>query len=283
MKYEWDEETSELLSDIVAAAHVDLPENIVIVGIAVENTDTAEAALLPMVEVGTSILDSDVWQDVLGDAQRIYNATCKRGGRDMTQEYKTLRELDVQPGDVVRNKYETEVTISRLDARAAVDTDDGFPWQLHNPIWRIVSRASDTPKPYTPGERQAVAERPRASVSPDHSWEPASETPKLWRDMTPEEKGALLLAHHEGKAIDAGYVGGGWYLCDPKWFDEFAYRVRPKPKRETVTLVGGFHAVKTYWHFGDNKAEFGDTHCITFDLIDGKPDCDSIKMEELPL
>lgn len=24
---------------------------------------------------------------------------------------------------------------------------------------------------------------------------------KLWRDMTPEEKGALLLAKHEGKRI----------------------------------------------------------------------------------
>jgi len=40
------------------------------------------------------------------------------------------------------------------------------------------------------------------------------DTPKLWRDMTDAEKGALLLAEHEGKEIPG--------------LDAFAYRVRPK-------------------------------------------------------
>jgi hypothetical protein len=35
----------------------------------------------------------------------------------------------------------------------------------------------------------------------------APAAPKLWRDMTPEEKGALLLAAHEGKVIE---YDGAW-------------------------------------------------------------------------
>ena len=93
------------------------------------------------------------------------------------------------------------------------------------------------------------------------------ETPKLWRDMTPEEKGALLLAHHEGKAIEWWTGGTNWRHChDPEWQPDCAYRVRPEPKRETVTQ---------YWERDRNNCHFikrqGDTHGITFDLIDGKP------------
>lgn len=115
----------------------------------------------------------------------------------------------------------------------------------------------------------------------------ANTKPKLWRDMTPEEKGALLLAHHEGKVIEfngESVVTGewtGWVTCDDDCLwdesflgDGFAYRVRPEPKREPVTL---------YWRKGNpaHLIEHGDTHRITFDLIDDKPDCISIRMEEL--
>jgi hypothetical protein len=162
----------------------------------------------------------------------------------MTQEHKTLRELNVQLGDVVRNRYETEVTISRFTAHAAIDTD-GFHWQLHNPIWRIVSRASDTPK--------------------------------LLRDMTDAEIGALVRAHHEGKVIERRNTRGEWIeeKC-PKWFADRAYRVRPEPKRETVTVHWGSWGF-TLGHGPSSRA----THRITFDLVDGEPDPNSIKMEEI--
>ena len=59
-----------------------------------------------------------------------------------------------------------------------------------------------------------------------------------------------------------------WEITNtPSWFDSFAYRVRPEPKIETVTLVN-FH-------------ETARSHRITFILIDGKPDPASIKMEGL--
>lgn len=114
-----------------------------------------------------------------------------------------------------------------------------------------------------------------------------TDTPKIWKDMTPEEKGALLLAQHEGKEIEF-WNGVSWRLvfCGiPNWLDSHSYRIRHEPKVETVAQ---------YWKAGksDNfvpmhmrgspaPEECEPTHRITFDLIDGKPDCDSVKMEEL--
>jgi hypothetical protein len=180
----------------------------------------------------------------------------------MTNEYKTLRELDVQPGDVVCDKIGVRKIIIDITEDAAYSTG-GYPLLLDNPIWRIVSRASDTTK----------RGRPRASVSPDHAWE-VDDTPKLWRDMTPEEKGALLLAKHEGKVIEC-YFLSGWVECNPEWYENFAYRVRPEPNRETVTYTWEEDVLAV------SSLNMEGTHRITFDLIDGKPDCDSIKMEEL--
>jgi hypothetical protein len=71
-----------------------------------------------------------------------------------------------------------------------------------------------------------------------------------------------------------------WY--DKKWhaskhpcfWSGYAYRIRPEPKRETVTLYGH--------HRLYNCAQSStDTHRITLDIIDGKPDVASIKMEAL--
>jgi len=97
---------------------------------------------------------------------------------------------------------------------------------------------------------------------------------KIWRNMTPEEKGALLLAEHEGKVIE--FIGGGvedWSKAEPKWADWCAYRVRPD--RETVTLYGSEDKA-----FG-KCIQHNDTHRITFDTVDGKPDCASIRMERI--
>jgi hypothetical protein len=56
--------------------------------------------------------------------------------------------------------------------------------------------------------------------------------PKKWRDMTPEEKGALLLAHHEGKAIEVFMSDSAWHeQSGPNWFDKYAYRVKPPEPR----------------------------------------------------
>jgi hypothetical protein len=94
--------------------------------------------------------------------------------------------------------------------------------------------------------------------------------PKIWLDMTPEEKGALLLAEHEGKAIEVFGLAypDEWHEDYPVWEDNCAYRIKPKPKRRTAEIwVGAYEGL-------DN------THKITFDVIDGKPDPSSIKIED---
>jgi hypothetical protein len=126
---------------------------------------------------------------------------------DMNEEYKTLGEMtDAKIGALVRAKNEGKV-IEVLD--------------IVNGAW------ASAPEP---GWYESVAYR----IRPD--------TPKLWGDMTPEEKGALLLAHHEGKAIEVispNRASKEWAFCDPQWWDDYAYRVRPEPKRETVALQDG--------------------------------------------
>jgi hypothetical protein len=93
---------------------------------------------------------------------------------------------------------------------------------------------------------------------------PQPETPKLWRDMTPEEKGALFLAHHEGEVIEV-WLGEWYFTRRPYWKDVDAYRIRPEPKRETVTLFAC-------------RIETGDFHKVgEVEYINGKPDFTTIK------
>jgi hypothetical protein len=55
------------------------------------------------------------------------------------------------------------------------------------------------------------------------------DTPKTWGEMTDAEKGALLLAHHEGKLIEFFYKQD-WFANSTSWWDSnTAYRVRPEP------------------------------------------------------
>ena len=164
----------------------------------------------------------------------------------------TLEELGVEVGDVVEcvngPLFGGESTVGKRYTM----TEKGLPCDRNGPqcssvsTFRIISRAN--PKP------------------------------KLWRDMTPEEKGALLLAAHEGKVIEVWFpIACQWRVVVHKvgTFEYDAYRIKPQPKVETVTLYG---RPDVQWVLERCKY---DTHCITFQTIDGKPDCASIKMEEI--
>lgn len=154
-------------------------------------------------------------------------------------EVGTLRELDVKPGDVVKLVCGGKYTIGEnpYKEHGEVKTVKGFLYD-----WReakVISRASDKPK--------------------------------LWRDMTDAEKGALLLAHHEGKVIECMVHGGmTWHKSDCSWYGNHAYRIRPEPKVETVAIEP--------WEIATDVAS---GHRITFQTINGKPDTTSIKMEAL--
>jgi hypothetical protein len=89
---------------------------------------------------------------------------------------------------------------------------------------------------------------------------------KTWGEMTPEEQGALLLAHHNGETIevyDSRPTKGWTFALLPLWCGSFKYRVKPEPEVKAEVV---------YW---------GLVHKITFDTIDGEPDVSTVKMEKL--
>lgn len=116
----------------------------------------------------------------------------------------------------------------------------------------------------------------------------ATSEPKLWRDMTAEEKGALLLAAHEGNVIEWSY-GLPWITAESTetslvaWDNTCAYRVRikPEPKVETVTQHWKTNKKGEFVPMNQYDVPHDPTHRITFTTSDGKPDCASVKMEEL--
>ena len=96
-----------------------------------------------------------------------------------------------------------------------------------------------------------------------------ADTPKPLKEMTDAEIGALVRAHKEGKVIQT--VGRGrseWIDCDPQWRWYWAYRIRPEPVRDTVTLYGAYRYgnIKS-WSFIWRRDDA--THRLTLPTIDG--------------
>ncbi len=107
---------------------------------------------------------------------------------------------------------------------------------------------------------------------------------KLWKDMTDQEKGAILLARYDGKEIQFYDIAGeDWRTTPaPKFRDNSFIRVKPEPKRETVVLFGHFQNSGLGFRFFQGQIQYRkDNYKITFDVVDGVPDCASIKMEKL--
>lgn len=98
----------------------------------------------------------------------------------------------------------------------------------------------------------------------------------LWKELSDLEKGTLILAHHNGEEIQSCATDKDkWTPEDyPGWYDEVTYRVKPKPKIETVKLFGSSR------QFDQIKA-MNDRYVIKFDMVDGVPDCTSIEMSKL--
>ena len=137
-------------------------------------------------------------------------------------------------------------------------------------------------KEYSDGELEATVD----GSGSDYAWfmaggcfdEYTPETPTLWGDMTDAEKGALLLAYHEKPGSVQFWILDEWVtLRGLGWLDNYAYRIKPESKVEAVTLY-----LSRRCHGANEEPDHGyDTNKITFNTIDGKPDCDSIKMEVL--
>ena len=176
----------------------------------------------------------------------------------------TLTELGLKEGDVVECLYSYSFTRSKrlwIEGKMYTAPNDG-------------TLECDGTNPQ------------RSSVSKFRIISRASQEPKTWGQMTDEEKGALLLAKHEGKVIewlDTKGASDNWMECPNicLWDGEFdgigfAYRVKPEPVVETVVMYAS-----------DKMKGFGlcrgpnSVHKLTFKKIDGEIDYKTAKMVKL--
>lgn len=101
----------------------------------------------------------------------------------------------------------------------------------------------------------------------------SDELPPYWKDLTDEQKGKLLLAHHEGKVIEYFTLAGGWRECPtPHWSGNYCYRVKLPEPEPVVKEV--FFCWDSAW-----SNLIGGPFQISFNIVDGVPDCSSVKME----
>jgi len=104
------------------------------------------------------------------------------------------------------------------------------------------------------------------------------DTPKTWAEMTEEEQREIAFRAMNGEQVQLyaqGYGWGGWDGQTP--FCEIPFPIRIKPKRERVTLYGRNGSDGWAFDYCSGKCH----HRITFDVIDGQPDIDTIRMEVL--
>lgn len=164
-------------------------------------------------------------------------------------EVGTLKELDVKPGDVV------ELVCS--------DAFKGHTYTIQEDT-RVLDNDGS-------GHYYGFV---RDDISFPRTWRiisRVSDNPKTWSELTDAEKGALLLAELRGETIESSHNRGKKWKDNPNklWHERHSYRIKTEPKRETVNLA----VWQTDGHFYE---EIG-----TIDMIDGEPDCDSIRIEKL--
>jgi len=138
-------------------------------------------------------------------------------------EYKTLRDLDVRPGDTVRHEDGLLRTVEDIGSNSCCGMMDGSFWFWGSPEWSLVSRAEDN-QPYSGDE------------------------PIPLRDMTAEQIGLLVKASFAGKVIEAWNADGSFWFrmaAKPLWTPAAAYRVCPEPHIETVDLIADGRVVGT--------------------------------------
>jgi hypothetical protein len=69
MKYDWEDEALASFAEMGEY----LPPHLYIVGLAIENVETGEGALVSLDTLPeATIIDADVWKDILGDANEKY-------------------------------------------------------------------------------------------------------------------------------------------------------------------------------------------------------------------
>ena len=107
-----------------------------------------------------------------------------------------------------------------------------------------------------------------------------SDQPKTWHEMTDAEKGALLLAEYEGKEIEKFDFHKQVWEYDPIPFEDDGSAFRIKPVPEPVVEVRRIPIASDGWPY-DADCHDEPAYEFIFDMIDGKADRASVKMEKI--
>jgi len=168
----------------------------------------------------------------------------------------TFAELGYNVGDTVRcvvadgkhpYKCDTKYTLEPFEQEPVIKGG----YNGYSASWELVSRA----------------------VSTD-----ADDEYLIWGDMTPEAQGALLLAVHNGAVVQEWSNGWKlWQITDcSRRYNDTKYRVKPADPVVVTHELFGRH--KLFW---SGAYVEGDTHKVTYNIIDGVIYCASIQMMEI--
>jgi hypothetical protein len=179
----------------------------------------------------------------------------------MISEYKRLNELNLKIGDTVK----------------CMATHIGMP--ILEGSEHVISKIVNNSQFY--GKTKTITGKYHEFLlSNVLLWKLISEEsniPKSWKDMSREEKGALLLAHLEGVEIEQ-FCNSKLSISEyPNWYEDEIYRIKPEPKVVTVNL-NGYNINTIGWIFREDTSFANPTYKITFNIIDNEVDCESIKM-----
>lgn len=198
-------------------------------------------------------------------------------------EVGTLAELNLKPREVVE----------------CVE-NEGFDWWTVGKRYRVTEGGMIADND---GSEYRCAEDPQSAIKfrvvyrtldasnitspvPADEWHDArgysADTPKSWGEWESAkgwEKDNDWLMRIDAGCLEVMDSDGNkkviTHFTDLPRKDIVAYRIKSQPQRETVTCWWGA------WGFTLGNQSCRDTHRITFTTTDGKPDLDSIKMEEV--
>ena len=84
MKYDWETEIRDSVLDGIDSANCDLPDDFVVMGIAVANVETGEACLIheDSFKVKADMCIADYWHDVAGDVEALRSEAFDYGDKN---------------------------------------------------------------------------------------------------------------------------------------------------------------------------------------------------------
>lgn len=198
-------------------------------------------------------------------------------------------ELELVEEPTMKIKSQSDDAQLRLEAekrgyKKVVITEDVCGWPVGTIAWMDPNNCThsnayndDCSKSWTHtvGDNCKWLEEEAEEMTPETQSVEQEGNYKTWGEMTPEEKGALLLAHHEGKVIEVWYpFAEVWVPKDCSFLDSDKYRVKPEEPKVEEKVFNEAYFESSYDGFPIVlRGTYGDTTKgkATVTYTDGKP------------